>query len=106
MTVIVPVSVKLRPFTVAVMFTLYDFGVVAGDTSVTVPSKVVPVIGSLVLIVPASVNDTVVAVGRPSVFVTVTSNSPEFAVPVNVAVVPAKSGTRVSVLTGFSLRRR
>jgi hypothetical protein len=27
-------------------------------------------------------------------------------VPVNVAVVPAKSGTRVSVLTGFSLRRR
>ena len=27
-------------------------------------------------------------------------------VPVNVAVVPSKSGTRVSVLTGFSLRRR
>ena len=27
-------------------------------------------------------------------------------VPVNVAVVPSKSGTRVSVLTGFALRRR
>jgi hypothetical protein len=27
-------------------------------------------------------------------------------VPVNVAVVPSKSGTRVSVMTGFSLRRR
>jgi hypothetical protein len=27
-------------------------------------------------------------------------------VPVNVAVVPSKSGSRVSVLTGFSLRRR
>ena len=27
-------------------------------------------------------------------------------VPVNFAVVPSKSGTRVSVLTGFSLRRR
>ena len=27
-------------------------------------------------------------------------------VPVNVAVVPSKSGTRVSVLTGFSLRQR
>ena len=27
-------------------------------------------------------------------------------VPVNVAIVPSKSGTRVSVLTGFSLRRR
>jgi hypothetical protein len=27
-------------------------------------------------------------------------------VPVNVAVVPSKSGARVSVLTGFSLRRR
>jgi hypothetical protein len=27
-------------------------------------------------------------------------------VPVNVAVVPSKSGTRVSVLSGFSLRRR
>jgi hypothetical protein len=27
-------------------------------------------------------------------------------VPVNVAVVPSKAGTRVSVLTGFSLRRR
>ena len=27
-------------------------------------------------------------------------------VPVNLAVVPTKSGTRVSVLTGFSLRRR
>ena len=27
-------------------------------------------------------------------------------VPVNVAVVPSKSGTRVSILTGFSLRRR
>ena len=27
-------------------------------------------------------------------------------VPVNVAVIPSKSGTRVSVLTGFSLRRR
>jgi hypothetical protein len=27
-------------------------------------------------------------------------------VPVNVAVVPSKSGTRVSLLTGFSLRRR
>jgi hypothetical protein len=27
-------------------------------------------------------------------------------VPVNVAVVPSKSGTRVSVLTGFSLRTR
>jgi hypothetical protein len=27
-------------------------------------------------------------------------------IPVNVAVVPSKSGTRVSVLTGFSLRRR
>ena len=27
-------------------------------------------------------------------------------VPVNVAVVPAKSGTRVTFLTGFSLRRR
>jgi hypothetical protein len=27
-------------------------------------------------------------------------------VPVNVAVVPSRSGTRVSVLTGFSLRRR
>jgi hypothetical protein len=26
-------------------------------------------------------------------------------VPVNVAVVPSKSGTRVSILTGFSLRR-
>ena len=27
-------------------------------------------------------------------------------VPVNVAVVPSKSGTRVTVLSGFSLRRR
>jgi hypothetical protein len=27
-------------------------------------------------------------------------------VPLNVAVVPSKSGTRVSVLTGFSIRRR
>ena len=27
-------------------------------------------------------------------------------VPINFAVVPSKSGTRVSVLTGFSLRRR
>ena len=27
-------------------------------------------------------------------------------VPVNVAVVPSRSGTRVSVMTGFSLRRR
>jgi hypothetical protein len=27
-------------------------------------------------------------------------------VPVNVAVVPSKSGTRVSIMTGFSLRRR
>ena len=27
-------------------------------------------------------------------------------VPVNVAVVPSKAGTRVSVLSGFSLRRR
>ena len=27
-------------------------------------------------------------------------------VPVNVAVVPSKSGTRVSVLSGFSLRRQ
>jgi hypothetical protein len=29
-----------------------------------------------------------------------------FNVPVNVAVVPSKSGTRVSIMTGFSLRRR
>ena len=29
-----------------------------------------------------------------------------FNVPVNVAVVPSKSGTRVSVMTGFSLRNR
>ena len=29
-----------------------------------------------------------------------------FNVPLNVAVVPSKSGTRVSVLSGFSLRRR
>ena len=28
-----------------------------------------------------------------------------FNVPVNLAVVPAKSGTRISLLTGFSLRR-
>jgi hypothetical protein len=27
-------------------------------------------------------------------------------VPVNVAVIPSKLGSRVSVLTGFSLRRR
>ena len=27
-------------------------------------------------------------------------------IPLNVAVVPSKSGTRVSVLSGFSLRRR
>jgi hypothetical protein len=27
-------------------------------------------------------------------------------IPVNVAVVPSKSGTRVTVLTGFSLRHR
>jgi hypothetical protein len=27
-------------------------------------------------------------------------------VPVNVAVVPSKAGTRVTVLTGFSLRQR
>jgi hypothetical protein len=27
-------------------------------------------------------------------------------VPLNVAVVPSKSGTRVTVVTGFSLRRR
>jgi hypothetical protein len=26
-------------------------------------------------------------------------------VPVNVAIVPSRSGTRVSVMTGFSLRR-
>jgi hypothetical protein len=29
-----------------------------------------------------------------------------FNVPVNVAVVPSKSGTRVSIMTGFSLRKR
>lgn len=29
-----------------------------------------------------------------------------FNVPVNVAVVPSKSGTRVSIMTGFSLRNR
>lgn len=35
----------------------------------------------------------------------VTMRTGAFNVPVNVAVVPSKSGVRVSVLTGFSLRR-
>ena len=36
----------------------------------------------------------------------VTMRTGTFNVPLNVAVVPSKAGTRVSVLTGFSMRRR
>ena len=36
----------------------------------------------------------------------VTVRTSTFNVPLNVAVVPSKAGTRVSVLTGFNMRRR
>jgi hypothetical protein len=36
----------------------------------------------------------------------VTMRTETFNIPLNVAIVPSKAGTRVSVLTGFNMRRR
>jgi len=36
----------------------------------------------------------------------VTVRTSSFNVPLNVAIVPSKVGTRVSVLSGFNMRRR
>lgn len=53
------------------------------------------------------IGPNVTPAGTALVFATgMTFRTASVNVPVNVAVVPSRSGTRVSVLTGFSLRRR